>query len=166
MPTRLKQGMQCCFVRRWCTSDIILSSAVPLLGWCGEKLFFLIPMFYSKYMFCRIFAIIQLDWMIYFATKSWLLWCQYHWFWTVAKAKLCRSRWSKDMPGSRIGSVFHLCLPVSCLVDPLLQVWLLQHCNALQWFHGCIPVEWSTGKKADHHFIAKRRQSDCRNILL
>lgn len=70
------------------------------------------------------------------------------------------------MPGSRMGTVFHLCLPTGSVVDPLLQVWLLQTAVLCSEFHDCIPVEQSKGKKADHNFIAKRRHSDCKNVLL
>lgn len=147
---RLKQGMQCCLVRRWCISDIILSSAVPLLGCCGEKLFNrsfnLISMFYSNYVFCSIFAIVQPDLIQNHDVMSVPLILN-----SSFKANLCRSRWSKDMPGSRMGSVFHLFLPVGSIVDPLLQLWLLQYCGALQrvpWLYSCRMEDRQEGRSS------------------
>lgn len=158
---RLKQ---CCFVRRWYISDIILSSAMLLLGWCGEKLFYLISMFYSKYMFCRVFAVIQPDWMIYFATKSWC-------YISTTDFEQQLMQISVEAGGVRtcLGAKWEVCF--TCVCQWVVLGILSCRCGCSSTavlcseFCGCIPVERSTGKRADHHVIAKRRHSHCRNVL-
>lgn len=142
----------------------VFCSAFIRLVW--RKASFLICIFYSKYMFCRIFAIIPPDWVIYFATKYQC----YNVSTTASEQQLRQISVEADGVRTCLGTEWELCF--SCVCQQVV-LWILScRCGCSNTavlcseFHDCIPVEWSKGKKADHNFIAKRRHSDCKNVLL